>query len=71
MMTDGIIDSFDGEESDASGDKAIADFIEGIDSINPQEVADKIMEEAYEKRGGKPVDDMMVLVAKVWKRPGV
>lgn len=67
MMTDGIIDSF---IKGKDGDKTIYEFIEKINNINPQRIADIILDKAYENCGGKPVDDMMVLVAKVWKRAG-
>lgn len=65
MVTDGIIDSFKLEEG---GEQNLIKFIEDIDSINPQEIADLILAEAHSKCKDKPVDDMTVLVAKVWKR---
>lgn len=65
MVTDGIIDSFKLEEG---GEQNLVKFIEDIDSINPQGIADLIMAEAHAKCKNKPVDDMTVLVAKVWKR---
>jgi stage II sporulation protein E len=65
MMSDGIIDSFNKIEGN---DKPLLRFIEGIESINPQEIADIILNRAYENCEEKPIDDMIVLVAKVWKR---
>lgn len=65
MMSDGIIDSFRSEDN---GEKVLQEYISNIKSTNPQEIADCIMGEAYETCNGKPVDDMMVVVAKVWKR---
>ncbi|HOM03364.1 MAG TPA: stage II sporulation protein E [Acetivibrio sp.] len=65
MVTDGIVDSFKLEEG---GEQNLIKFIEGIDSINPQVIADLILAEAHSKCTNKPVDDMTVLVAKVWKR---
>ncbi|MFZ5989675.1 MAG: stage II sporulation protein E [Bacillota bacterium] len=65
MVTDGIIDSFKTEDG---GEQALIKFIEDINSINPQSIADLILAESYSKCDGKPVDDMTVLVAKVWKR---
>jgi stage II sporulation protein E len=65
LVTDGIIDAFKEEED---GDKLLRNFISDIGSINPQEIADLILDEAYKKCGGKPIDDMLVSVAKVWKR---
>ncbi|NLP14258.1 MAG: stage II sporulation protein E [Clostridium sp.] len=65
MVSDGIIDSFkqEGEE-----EQTLIKFIEDIDNINPQAIADSILSEACSRCGGKPLDDMTVLVAKIWKR---
>ena len=65
MMSDGILDSFREYED---GDKVLRDFIEGISSINPQDIADQILDRAYANCSGKPIDDMMVVAAKIWKR---
>lgn len=65
MMSDGIIDSFNNV---GGSDKPLLRFIEGIESLNPQEIADVILNRAYENCEEKPIDDMIVLVAKVWKR---
>lgn len=67
MMTDGIVDSFKKEQD---SEKPLLKFIQEIDSINPQEIADTILSEAYNNYKGTPMDDMLVLVAKVWKRTG-
>ncbi len=66
MATDGIVDSFQGEEP---GERLLLKFIQDIGSINPQQVAELILEEACGNSGGKPGDDMTVIVAKVWKNP--
>lgn len=66
MVTDGIIDCMAGEEY---GDRVLMKFIQGLDSLNPQQVADSILNEAGKFCDGKPIDDMTVLVAKIWKRP--
>jgi stage II sporulation protein E len=68
MVTDGVIDSFKGEEA---GERLLLKLMQDIDSINPQQVADRILEIACENSGGKPEDDMTVIAAKVWKNPGV
>lgn len=65
MVSDGIIDSFKQEEG---GEQTLIKFIEDIDNINPQAIADSILSEACSRCENKPVDDMTVLVAKVWKR---
>lgn len=66
MMSDGILDSFSDNED---GGKVLKDYIKGIRSINPQEIADQILDRAYSNCNGKPIDDMTVVVAKVWSRP--
>ncbi|NJD03782.1 MAG: stage II sporulation protein E, partial [Ruminiclostridium sp.] len=65
MMTDGVIDSFAGDEP---GDRALLKFIQDMGSINPQQVADDILNKAVGNCEGKPYDDMTVIVTKVWKR---
>ncbi|MCX7749362.1 MAG: SpoIIE family protein phosphatase, partial [Clostridia bacterium] len=64
MMTDGVVDSFKGYE-DAEGE--LRALINGIRSRNPQEIADLIMDEAYKNCNSVPIDDMTVLVAKIWE----
>ncbi len=64
MMSDGVVDSFNVKED---GDKKLGDILNEIKSINPQEIADIILDKAYENCEAKPVDDMMVVVAKIWK----
>ncbi len=67
MVTDGIIDSFKTEEG---GEKALVQYIDEIENINPQGIADAILNKAHSNCGNKAIDDMTVLVAKVWKRVG-
>ena len=64
MVTDGIEDCF-GENTDYG--KSLKDFIQSIDSVNPQEIADLILDRAYKNSNGMPADDMSVIVAKVWE----
>jgi stage II sporulation protein E len=66
MVTDGIIDSMAGDDP---GDRQLMKFIQQLESLNPQEVADSILGEASSYCDGKPCDDLTVLVAKVWKKP--
>ena len=61
ISTDGINDSFE-------SDDCYADFINNINSLNPQEVADQILQKALENNGGIAKDDMTVVVAKVFSR---
>ncbi|MDP4092114.1 MAG: stage II sporulation protein E [Bacillota bacterium] len=65
MVTDGVIDSLRNCKTE---EKDLVSVIKSITSTNPQEIADRILDEAYGSSGGRPVDDMMVVVAKVWKR---
>lgn len=65
MMSDGIIDSF---AKEGKGERAIIKYIDDVRSINPQEIADSILNKALSNCGRKPIDDMTVMVAKVWKR---
>ncbi len=68
MLSDGIFDSFNINEG---GDKELEDLICEIKSMNPQEIADAILDRAYINCEEKPVDDMMVVVAKLWKAGNV
>jgi stage II sporulation protein E len=65
MMSDGILDSF---KNDEDGEKVLRDYVDEIISNNPQEIADNILARAYSNCDGKPIDDMTVVVAKVWKK---
>lgn len=67
MVTDGIIDSF---KSNEGGEKSLIKYIEEIDNLNPQGIADSILNKAYSNCENKALDDMTVLVAKVWKKVG-
>ncbi len=66
MVTDGIIDCM---TEDEPGDRVLLKFIQHLDSLNPQQVAGSILDEAVRCCENKPFDDMTVLVAKVWKKP--
>ena len=59
LATDGVADSF-------SSDEEYTDFINNTKTLNPQELADKIMDKALENNHGVAVDDMTILVAKVF-----
>ena len=67
MVSDGVVDAFKGDEN---GDGRLIEFIQKIKNINPQWIADSILDEANRICEGRPGDDMTVLVAKVWKRSG-
>jgi stage II sporulation protein E len=65
MVSDGIIDSFQKDEDSV---KAVQNILQEMTSKNPQKIADDLLEEALCHCNDKiPVDDMMVMVSKVWK----
>lgn len=64
MLSDGVYDSFSRRDS---GEKGLLEFIEKVNSINPQQIADMILDEACANDNCNPLDDMIVLAAKVWK----
>ncbi|HHW30920.1 MAG TPA: stage II sporulation protein E [Clostridiaceae bacterium] len=66
MMTDGVYDSFKDDDND--NDNILIGYIQSLNSINPQEIADSILDQAYYRSGGTPDDDMLVVSAKVWKK---
>ncbi len=59
MFTDGISDAF-------ATDGDIEDFIKESYSLNPQNVADKLLQQALSNSNGKAMDDMTVLAIKVF-----
>ena len=46
MLSDGVVDSFAGEEA---GERALMKFIQDIKSINPQQIADDILDESLQE----------------------
>ncbi|NLC69456.1 MAG: stage II sporulation protein E [Clostridiaceae bacterium] len=69
MVTDGVVDAFTGENGGKEEkEKILQKFVGEIKSINPQAVADIILDEAYKNSGSKPADDMTVIAAKFWKK---
>jgi stage II sporulation protein E len=67
MVTDGVIDSFKAEDG---GEKALVSYIDEMKTSNPQGIADAILSKAHSNCGNRAIDDMTVLVAKVWKKVG-
>lgn len=61
MFSDGVLDAFS-EEGESTG---LQKFIEELDSINTQQIADSILQEAL-TRSKEKHDDMTVLVTKLW-----
>ncbi len=65
MVSDGVTDS---NWKDADCGDWIADFLNEVDTRNPQELADMIKEKALANYKDGVGDDVTVLVAKVWQR---
>ncbi len=66
MMSDGVYDVF----AEAAEERNIVDFLSEIESFNPQEIADALLNRAQDYSESRPRDDMLVLVAKIWKKVG-
>ena len=64
MVTDGIFDAFSAMEDE---EQSLANFIATLDTTNPQELAELIMEEALFNLDDKPGDDMTVMTGRVWQ----
>ncbi len=65
MVTDGILDV--ASECDEKEDWVI-DALSGVNSFNPQDIADYIIDEAKNKSNGCVNDDMTVVAARFWKK---
>ncbi|QSZ27223.1 stage II sporulation protein E [Aceticella autotrophica] len=63
LATDGVLDCFEGDK-----ETAISKFIKGIESRNPQDIAEIIIKKCLELCNNTPKDDMTVLVIKIWKK---
>ena len=59
LCTDGVSDSF-------GSDEEMTDFVNNVSSLNPQEVADAIMDKALANNNNVALDDMTILVAKIF-----
>ncbi len=65
MLSDGIIDAF---KDCPDGVKEVQNLLQAMDSKNPQKIADDLMDAALSRCPRKePVDDMLVLVSKIWR----
>lgn len=61
LCTDGISDSFETEDDFEA-------FINNITTINPQEIAQAILDRAINNNNGTPQDDMTVLVGRLYAK---
>lgn len=59
MATDGVVDTF-------GSDEELRDFLYTIKTANPQEYADEILSKAMANNNGYAVDDMTVIVVKIF-----
>ena len=59
IASDGVVDSI--------GEDELTQFILDTNCLAPQEMADKILEKAKTVCGGVPIDDMTVVVGKIFK----
>ena len=62
LMTDGVSDAFG-----SSGD--IIDYIRLVPALNPQSLADDVLNKAIELSSGEKKDDMTVLCVRIFKKP--
>ena len=63
MVSDGIIDA---GKANNFGDNWLIYFLQKLESTNPKEIANKILDRALELQLGEVDDDMTVLVTKVY-----
>lgn len=63
MVSDGIIDA---GKSNNFGDNWLIYFLQKLESTNPKEIANKILDRALELQLGEVDDDMTVLVTKMY-----
>jgi stage II sporulation protein E len=64
MVTDGVLDC---NKDVVDKEKWLADIILGVNTRNPQKLADEILQSCLEANGGVAPDDMTVLAAKIWE----
>jgi len=64
MVSDGILDSIEGEDKE----KELGQIILGVRDKKPKEIADSILEQVIKKNNNEIKDDMTVLVCGIWDR---
>ena len=62
MLTDGVLDCIEAENKEAF----LEAMLMNIKSSNPQEIANKILEQTLSQRNYVPLDDMTVITAGIW-----
>lgn len=63
MMTDGVAEAFSGIDKE----QAVSDFLQTLNTDNPGDVADAVLEYAC-AQDGEPKDDMLIMTAGIWKK---
>lgn len=63
LMTDGVLDALECENSE----DLMAESIRELNECNPQEIAEKLMQQVLCRCGGRILDDMTILVVGVWE----
>jgi stage II sporulation protein E len=61
LCTDGVVDSFENTMQ-------MQDFIASITTVNPQVVAEELLQKALANNGGIAKDDMTILVARIYEK---
>jgi len=64
MMSDGVLES---NQKVENPERWMKNVIIGIDSLNPRAIGEEIIRIATEANDGSVLDDMTVLVTKIWK----
>lgn len=62
MVTDGVLDCIQEEDKESYMEKLIMD----IQSNNPQEISNRILDHTLSQRNYVPMDDMTVITAGIW-----
>ncbi len=62
MVTDGVLDSIMEENKEAFMEQLISE----MKSVNPQEIANRILDKTLEQSNYTPKDDMTVITAGIW-----
>ncbi len=59
MCSDGVGESF-------SKDRDMEEYLKGLTTVNPQDIAEQILKRALENNGGIALDDMTILIARIY-----
>lgn len=65
MVTDGIVDSIEKQSLDVV--EVITEALGKCHSKNPKTMSKKLLDQVMELTDGKPVDDMTMVIGRIWK----